>query len=97
FVLISAAHMMHSLRFPNSGNSLGDHRKLAEGIRGLPRIHWKHIEGDWELIGNAPRFCQKMIETCQEFARGYREDYWELGRSLDMLVKLIIFVCLSMS
>ncbi|RWW30225.1 hypothetical protein BHE74_00002252 [Ensete ventricosum] len=75
---------------------LGVCRKLAKGIDGLPGVRLELIEGDWEPIENVPGVHQKMLEICREFAGGYWEDRWELGRSLDMLVKLIVFVCLSM-
>ncbi|RRT49470.1 hypothetical protein B296_00011630 [Ensete ventricosum] len=80
---------------PRFGGLLGVCRKLAEGIKGLPGVHLKLVEGDREPIENVPGVHQKMLETRQEFAGGYWEDRWELGRSLDMLVKLIVFVCLS--
>ncbi|RWV85209.1 hypothetical protein GW17_00053015 [Ensete ventricosum] len=52
---------------------------------------------DWELIVNAPRVHQEMIETRRKFIQGYRKDRWELEWSLDTLVKLIVFVCLGIS
>ncbi|RWW50247.1 hypothetical protein BHE74_00043509, partial [Ensete ventricosum] len=77
------------------GGLLGVRQKLVEGIRGLLGVRQELAEGDWELAGNVPRVRKKMTETYREFVRGYREDHWELRKSLDTLVKLIVFVCLS--
>ncbi|RZS28202.1 hypothetical protein BHM03_00061771 [Ensete ventricosum] len=62
--------------------------KLAKAIGVLPGVRR-------ELARNTSGVRQKMTETRREFARGYREDCLELGRSLDTLVKLIVFVCHS--
>ncbi|RWW80386.1 hypothetical protein BHE74_00011277 [Ensete ventricosum] len=63
-----------------SGNSPGDHRKLAEGDRGLagssPKVirsllgvRWVLVEGDWELARNASRVCRKMIKSSSGVCR----------------------------
>ncbi|RWW48523.1 hypothetical protein BHE74_00045393 [Ensete ventricosum] len=70
----------------------GSSLRVIGGLLGVCR---KLTEGNREFTGNTPRVHQKMTETHPEFIRGYRKDYRELGRSLDTLDKLIIFVCFS--
>ncbi|RWV77570.1 hypothetical protein GW17_00061577, partial [Ensete ventricosum] len=82
---------------PKVSGLVGSRWKLAKGIGGMSGVRRELAKGDRELARNALGVRQKMTKTRREFAGGYREDRRELGWSLDMLVKLIIFVCLSMS
>ncbi|RWW42502.1 hypothetical protein BHE74_00051949 [Ensete ventricosum] len=82
---------------PKVSGLVGSRWKLAKGIGGMSGVRRELAKGDRELARNALGVRQKMTKTRREFAGGYREDHRELGWSLDMLVKLIVFVCLSMS
>ncbi|RWW22174.1 hypothetical protein BHE74_00041785, partial [Ensete ventricosum] len=62
---------------------------------GLSGVRRELAEGDQELAGNESGVRQKMTKIRWEFVGGYREDRRELRRSLDTLVKLIVFICLS--